>query len=197
MFSIIARCVVFAALGSSAGGCRAVERPVSPWRLEGFPGAAIEVEPFPLDPGTTWRFRDRLDPAAPPLELRLAGDAGALTLEGAREGGVTIARNGDFLEISKDGRVVDRPLRFSGRVGESWRSGDGQATAFGYDRLKLGGGDRRALVIGVDRRTAKGRERDLYWFVPAMGWVRLRTEREGRAIRDAFLVDPEPPEPPN
>jgi len=178
--------------------CASPERPISPWRLEGFPGAPVEEGLFPLVAGTTWEFRDRLDPTGRQLKLELAAEEGALVLRGREAGAAPlhVAFEGGYLTLSRDGEVVDRPLPLGGSVGDSWASGPRRATAFGYDRLEALGRPVRALVVAVDGTEGSARTRSLYWFAPGMGWVRIRTEREGRAIRDAQLTAflPGPPQ---
>ena len=49
----------------------------------------------------------------------------------------------------------------------------------------MAGAKHRALVVAADRPPV----RDLMWFVPRMGWVRIRTERLGAVKRDAFLKE--------
>ena len=44
-------------LAALAAGC-ASDRPVNPWRLDGFPGAPIETGLFPLRDGARWTFAD-------------------------------------------------------------------------------------------------------------------------------------------
>lgn len=194
MNRIIPQPLAYGALLALAGacGCRAVDRPVNPWKLEGFPGAPIEDRFLPLAPGASWRFLDALAPARASLELRVVARDGALFLEGTTREAAEIRRAGNFVEILREGRVVDRPLALSGRVGDSWRFDGATATAFGYDRIEVMGRPMRALVVGIDRMTSRGRERELLWFAEGVGWARLRTEREGRAVRDARLVDFEP-----
>ena len=55
---------------------------------------------------------------------------------------------------------------------------------FGYDEIEVLGKKTEALVVAADR----GPVRDLYYFAKDLGWVRLRTERTGKTIRDAKLV---------
>jgi len=171
-------------------GCAALERPISPWRLEGFPGAPIEPGLFPLRHGTAWEFRDRLDPAGPTLRLELVREGEDLVLRGGegRTAGVSVSEEDGYLTLSRHGQVVDRPLAIAGKVGDSWPSGPRRATAFGYDRVFLLGREMRALVVAVDGMEGSARARSLYWFARDLGWVRIRTEREGRVTKDAHLV---------
>jgi hypothetical protein len=180
-----------------APACGAIDRPIRPWKLDGFPGAPVEDLFLPLVPGTEWRFVDALAPDRAPLELRLVARDGALLLEGTTLEAAEIRRAGNFVEILRGGRVVDRPLALAGKVGDSWRIDGATATLFGYDRIEVLGRPRRALVVGTDRATPKGRERELLWFAEGIGWARLRTEREGRAVRDARLVAFTPGAPPD
>jgi len=163
-----------------------IERPVHPFRLEGFPGAPIEPDLFPLRPGTEWVFAERISGAE--LILRLVQTSEGLHLEGARQGGARVRIADGFLEIDYAGALVDRPLKLKGRVGDHWRAGGALYTVFGYDRLMAAGEVRRALVVAADRPPL----RDLFWFSPGIGFVRLRTERNGRVIRDALLKSFQP-----
>ena len=163
--------------------CMTDRRPVHPYRLEGFPGAPIEGDLFPLRAGTRWVFRDRLaDDKALELSLRREGEG--FVLEGSRQGGASVALEGGFLSIRYEGEEVDRPLKLEGKVGDSWEAAGARYTVFGYDRIEVLGEKRRALVTAAER----GGTRDLYWFVDGMGWVRMRTERQGRVLRDAVLA---------
>ncbi|MGQ0613592.1 MAG: hypothetical protein ACT4PV_07650 [Planctomycetaceae bacterium] len=170
--------------------CASLERPISPWRLDGFPGASIETGLFPIEAGIAWEFRDRLEAGAPPLRLNLVREGELLLLRGGEGGsaGVEVSAEQGYLTLSLQGRVVDRPLALAGSVGDSWDSGPRRATAFGYDRLRVLGREVRALVVAVDGIEGTARVRSLYWFARDLGWVRIRTEREGRAIKDAILV---------
>jgi len=163
-----------------------IERPIHPLRLEGFPGAPIEADLFPLRPGTKWNFVDRL--TGKELALRLVQTPKGLDLEGARRGGARVRIVGGFLEIDYAGDLVDRPLKLKGRVGDRWRAGGALYTVFGYDRIMAAGKLRRALVVAADRPPL----RDLYWFAPGIGFARLRTERSGRVVRDARLKSFQP-----
>jgi len=71
-----------AVLATSCAG----ERPIHPYRLEGFPGAPIEADLFPLRAGTRWVFEDRVDPERDRLELELEAREGRLVLVGTKEG---------------------------------------------------------------------------------------------------------------
>jgi hypothetical protein len=170
----------FALLVAVLGAC-AVDRPIHPMRLEGFPGAPIEAGLFPLNAGARWVFEGE-------LELRLSAEDGGLVLEGRKGGSALVRTEGGFLEIVYQGQVVERPLKLTGRVGDRWRVDDARYTAFGYDRIEVLGEERRALVVAVDR----GEVRDLYWFAAPLGWVRIRTERQGSVVRDVRLVEFEP-----
>ncbi len=164
----------------------ATERPVHPFRLEGFPGAPVEGDLFPRFEVARWVFRDRIDPGSPDLVLAMRREGGAFRLTGTREGEAELRFEAGFVEIRAGGETVDRILKLEGRMGDHWGSGgsDGLATLFGYDRLTVLGESRRALVVAVDRPPL----RDLYWFADGLGWVRIRTERRGKAVRDAGLV---------
>lgn len=175
--AILARLLVVATLA----GC-AWDRPVHPLRLEGFPGAPIEPDLFPLRDGMRWEFEDVKNGGRPlVLELRAAGEA--FELVGSREGAASLRVADGFVEILRGGELVDRPLKLEGRAGDWWKAAGARCTAFGYDRIPVLGATRRALVVAVER----GRVRDLYWFAADMGWVRIRTERDGNAVRDARL----------
>jgi hypothetical protein len=167
-----------------------VERPLNPWDLEGFPGAAIERDLFPLRAGTRWVFRDRLDPDGEERVWALDGAEGGLVLTGRGEQAEAVAWVDGFLEIRRGSRLVDRPLRASGRIGHEWRADRARCVALGYDRLEVLGEARRALVVAVERkpRFQRARTRDLYWFAPGLGWARVRTERDGRAVSDLELM---------
>ena len=179
-------CGVFLLLLGNCG----VNRPIHPLRLEGFPGAEVVDNLFPLRDGMSWTFQDRLDPSARPLVLKLKRDLfRRYHLEGARRADqVEIAWNEGFLELSREGKLIDRILRFPSKAGETWIVNEAIFTVFGYDEIEILGEQRRALVVAADRRQM----REIAWFVPDMGWVRIRTERRGRAIHDAFLVAYEP-----
>ena len=176
------------------GGCSKYERPIHPMRMEGFPGAPVEPDLFPLREKMVWRFRDRLAPDEPLLELEVRADGSGHVLTDPtkeqarialvqRDSAVDTLLRGVFLEIRRKGRVV-RPLKLSGRVGETWPGGGKtRCMAFGYDRIDVLGKPRRALVVGIDRLPG----RELYWFVREMGWVRIRKERDGRVIHDLVL----------
>ncbi|MHC4971079.1 MAG: helix-turn-helix domain-containing protein [Planctomycetota bacterium] len=85
-------------------------------------------------------------------------------------------------------------LKLEGKVGDQWRTKGSvvkkgtRYTVFGYDTVEVLGKPHRALVVAADRMPI----RDLYWFAAGIGWVRIRTENEGRAKRDAYLVEFEP-----
>jgi hypothetical protein len=171
------------------GSCH-IDRPIHPLRLDGFPGAPVVDNLFPLRDGTSWTFEDRLDPEAPRLVLTLRrAPFGKFFLEGARRADkVEIAWNGEFLELSREGQLIDRILKYPGKAGETWVVNQAIFTVFGYDTVKILGEKRRALVVAADRRQM----REIGWFVPDMGWVRIRTEHRGRPIHDTFLVAYEP-----
>ena len=181
-------CLLICCLVGGLSG-RHVDRPIHPLRLDGFPGAPVEEGLFPLRPGMTWTFRDRLNPDAPPLLLKLIKERRRFYLEGSKAGErVEIGYADGFLEVKQGDVVVDRPLKYPGKAGETWVVNQALVTIFGYDWLDVLGERKRALVVAVDRR----HYRDLAWFVQGMGWVRLRTERRGHAVRDAVLVAFEP-----
>ncbi|MHC4133761.1 MAG: helix-turn-helix domain-containing protein [Planctomycetota bacterium] len=282
-----------------SGSC-AGERPVHPYRLEGFPGAPIDADLFPLRAGTRWVFEDRVDPDRGRLELELEAREGRLVLVGTKEGeavvriadveteqgaerrllivfGVTVEQIvdavADHFDVREDdiygkqsagprwqatvelarrisvflateltstsleeiaGRFVGEArattadahdrirlqakedpdlaralrrlqaeltaqkayhvLKLEGKVGDQWYTKGSvvkkgtRYTVFGYDTVEVLGKPHRALVVAADRMPV----RDLYWFAAGIGWVRIRTENEGRAKRDAFLVEFEP-----
>ncbi len=168
-----------------AAGCVS-QRPVHPYRLDGFPGAPIEGDLFPMRGGARWVFRDRLGGAdTKPLELALQERNGGLVLEGSRQGGAAVALEDGFLTIRYEGEVVDQPLKLEGHVGDRWAAAGARYTVFGYDRVEVLGKEHRALVVAAER----GQTRDLYWFADGVGWIRMRTERQGKALRDAFLEE--------
>ena len=176
------------ALVLGAGAC-AVDRPIHPLRLDGFPGAPVEPGLFPLRDGMTWKFQDGLNPDAPPLLLKLSKQGRRFYLEGTKAGErLEIAHVDGFLEVRQGDRVVDRPLKFPGKAGETWQVNTALVTIFGYDEIDVLGAEQRALVVAVDRRDF----RDIAWFVKGMGWVRLRSERRGKVLRDARLIEYEP-----
>jgi len=153
-------------------------------RLEGYPGARIEKGPCsPLKPAA-WVFQDKLDKSRAPLRLALRRAGKGFVLTGATEQQANLARRDGFLEIRYQGKLVGRPLKLSGLVGDTWRVDDKLYTVYGYDRIPVLGRRRRALVVAVEQ----GVERNFYWFVQQMGWVRIRTEREGRPLKDAALI---------
>jgi len=167
----------------------AFDRPIQPLRLDGFPGAEVEPGLFPLRDGMAWTFEDRIDPDAPPLQLRVVKEHRRYFLVGTKqEEQLEIAHVDGYLEVRQGERVVDRPLRYPGQAGDTWLVNQALVTIFGYDDVDVMGEEKRALVVAVDRRQM----RDLAWFVKGMGWVRLRTERRGKVIRDARLTAYEP-----
>ncbi len=164
------------------------ERPIHPWKLEGFPGAPIEGDLFPLRNGATWAFRDRLDPSKGEQTWTLLRSQDGWLLRGLQGGDATLDRTGHYIEIRRAGKLVDRPLRLQGRAGDSWKAAGAYCLVMGYDRLQVLGEPRRALVVGVERKKDGRRSRDIYWFVDGIGWARVRHERDGNAISDAHLI---------
>ncbi|MEM8886052.1 MAG: hypothetical protein AAGD14_18450, partial [Planctomycetota bacterium] len=171
------------------GSCH-VERPIHPLRLDGFPGDPVVENLFPLRDGMSWTFEDKLAPDTPPLKLTVRSvGINSYVLEGGRAADrIEIAWNGEFLELSREGQLIDRILKYPGRAGETWVVNQAIFTIFGYDTVEILGERRRALVVAADRRQM----REIGWFVPDMGWVRIRTERRGRALHDTYLVAYEP-----
>lgn len=167
-----------------ASGCR-TDPPVHPMRLEGFPGAPIESGLFPLRDGVRWTFADE---AGKTLSLSIRESDGKFALAGQAQGEAEIRVQDGFLEILYEGRLVDRPLKVEGAAGDAWEIPGAKYRAFGYDEIEVLGQPTRALVVAADRPP----QRDLYWFAKDIGWVRLRTERNGKPIRDARLVSFEP-----
>lgn len=174
-------------LACLALGCVS-DRPLSPIRLEGFPGAPIESGLFPLRDGSRWTFGDEQGKT---LTLSIRAKEGKYVLAGQTEGEAEIREHEGFLEILYEGRLVDRPLKMEGATGDQWRAAGAIYMAFGYEELEILGRKTRALVVAADRLPV----RDLYWFAKDVGWVRLRTERNGKTIRDARLVSYEPGTP--
>ena len=150
-------------------------------RLEGFPGAPIEPGLFPLRDGARWTFADA-EGKSLVLSIRRDGDSYLLAGQTEREAGIRVQDG--FLEILYEGQVVDRPLKLEGRAGDRWEAAGATYTVFGYERLDVLGTRMRALVVAADRPPV----RDLYWFARDVGWVRLRTERNGKTIKDARIV---------
>ncbi len=171
-------------LAAVAAAC-ASDRPVNPWRLDGFPGAPIETGLFPLRDGARWTFADA-EGKSLALSIR-AKDAG-FVLAGQTEGEAEIREHEGFLEILYEGRLLDRPLKMEGVAGDQWRAAGAIYMVFGYEEIDVLGKKTRALVVAADRVPV----RDLYWFAKDVGWVRLRTERNGKMIRDARLVSFDP-----
>lgn len=167
-------------LACLALGCVS-DRPVNPLRLEGFPGAPIEPGLFPLRDGTRWTFSDEQGKT---LTLAVREKDGKFALMGQTEGEAEIREQDGFLEILYEGRLVDRPLKMEGVAGDQWRAAGALYMAFGYEEIDVLGKKTRALVVAADRLPL----RDLYWFTKDLGWVRLRTERNGKTIKDARLV---------
>lgn len=296
---IIAQYLALSWLVVAWAGC-AGPRPIHPYRLEGFPGAPIEADLFPLRAGTRWVFEDRVDPDRGRLELELEERDGRLVLAGTKEGEAVVRivefKTGrgterrlvivfgiavdaiieavaDHYDIRMDEVLGDQPttprwqavvdlarrvsvylaseltamplaeitgrfavdaretvadarqqvrreaekdpalaqalrdleaeltvqkayhvLKLEGKVGDQWRTKGSMVkkgtryTVFGYDTVDVLGKPHRALVVAADRMPI----RDLYWFAQGIGWVRIRTENQGRAKRDAFLVEFEP-----
>ena len=153
-------------------------------RLDDFPGHPIEGDLFPMRDRVEWIYEDRAAPDAPEVRLYLNRREGAYFLSGTKRAEAEIRVRGVFLEILQDGRPVARPLKLSGKTGDSWTFNRMRTTVFGYDTLEILGERRRALVTAVE----KGRARDLYWWVDGIGWARLRHEQTGRVVRDAWLV---------
>jgi hypothetical protein len=172
-------------LGLALLAACATEPPVHPFRLEGFPGAPVEPDLFPLRDGTRWTFADA---AGRTLVVSLREEGGRCLLAGQKEGEAEIREHEGFLEILYQGQVVERPLRMGGAAGDRWQAAGATYTVFGYDEVEVPGRRVRALVVAADRPPV----RDLYWFAKDMGWVRMRTERNGKALRDARLVGFEP-----
>jgi hypothetical protein len=159
---------------------------VHPLRLEGFPGAPIEEGLFPLRDGARWTFADDLGRT---LVLSIRKEGERFLLAGQTEKEAEIREAEGFLEVLYEGAVVDRPLRLEGKVGDQWRAAGATYMAFGYDEVEILGGRKvRALVVAADRSPV----RDLYWFARDLGWVRLRSERNGKTTRDARLIAFEP-----
>ena len=163
------------------------ERPIHPLQLEGFPGALIEPDLFPLRAGMRWTFQERIGEERT-LELRVVQRGGQLFLHGRQEGEVSIALESNFLELRYQGRILEQPLLTLGQVGDSWGAARARYTVFGYDEVEVLGKRVRALVVAADRPPV----RDLYWFAEKMGWIRFRTERNGRVYRDAILTGFDP-----
>jgi hypothetical protein len=174
-------------LGSA--GCK-VDRPIHPLRLEGFPGEAVVSDLFPLRDGMSWTFQDRLNPDADPLvfTVKKKGLNTYVLDGGANTGPLELAWEDGFLEFRRDGEALDRILKFPGNAGDTWVINDAIFTIFGYDEIEVLGEKKRALVVAADRR----RIRELGWFVPGMGWVRIRTERRGKVLHDATLIRHDP-----
>jgi hypothetical protein len=150
-------------------------------RLEGFPGAPIEPGLFPLLDGARWTFADQ---EGKTLTLQVRARDGIHVLTGQTEGEAEIRIHDGFLEILYQGHLVDRPLKMEGAAGDRWKAAGAAYRAFGYDEIEVLGRQVRALVVAADR----GDQRDLYWFAKDLGWVRLRTERTGKTLKDARLV---------
>jgi hypothetical protein len=165
---------------SVAAAC-ATDRPVHPMRLEGFPGAPIEPGLFPLRDGTRWTFADE---QGKPLALAVRAKDGKLVLSGQTQGEAEIREHEGFVEILYEGRLLDRPLKLEGAAGDQWKAAGATYMVFGYEEIEVLGKKTRTLVVAADRLPV----RDLYWFAKDVGWVRLRTERNGKTLRDARLV---------
>jgi len=160
------------------------ERPIHPYRLEGFPGAPIEPMHLPLEPGARWVFEERVAEGQRELTMTLVERDGELVITGTRQGEAKVKVVDGFLEVSLAGRAF-RPLKLEGHVGDRWTFAGARYTVFGYDRLEVAGAPHRALVVAADRPPV----RDRTWSVPHLGWVRIRTERLGAVMRDAFLKE--------
>ena len=160
-------------------------RPIHPYRLAGFPGAPIEPDLFPVRVGSEWVFEDRMAEGEKRLRLAIEQRGEELVLAGSKSAGATIRVRDGFIEIVAGGRVVERPLKLAGAVGDTWEVAGAKYTVFGYDEIEVLGTKRRALVVAADRVPV----RDLYWFVAGIGWARIRTERLGAIKRDARLVE--------
>jgi len=167
-------------LACLALGC-ATDPPVSPLRFEGFPGAPIEPGLFPLRDGTRWTFGDEQGKT---LSLAITAEDGKYVLTGQTQGEAEIRISDGFLEILYEGKLVDRLLKMEGAAGDRWQAAGATYMAFGYEEIDVLGKKTRALVVAADRPPL----RDLYWFAKDLGWVRLRTERTGKTIRDAKLL---------
>lgn len=163
----------------------ASDRPIHPMRLDGFPGAPIEPGLFPLRDGARWTFSDD---QGKELVLTVRRKDGTYALAGQTAGEAEIREQEGFLEILYEGNLVDRPLKMEGAIGDQWTAAGARYMAFGYEEIEILGRKVRALVVAADRLPV----RDLYWFAKDLGWVRLRTERKGKTIRDARLVAFEP-----
>jgi hypothetical protein len=175
------------------------DRPVHPMRLQGFPRAGVEAAPiepglFPLRDGTRWTFADE---SGRTLVLSTQAKNGGFVLAGQTEVASEIRIQDGFLEILYQGKLLDRPLKMEGAVGDRWEAAGARYQVFGYDEVLVLGKETRALVVAADRKE----QRDLYWFAKDMGWIRLRTERNGKTLKDAKLVSfeqgatPPPPAP--
>jgi hypothetical protein len=170
-----------------ATGC-ASDRPVHPMRLDGFPGAPIEPGLFPLRDGARWMFADE---HGKPLVLAVRAKEGRFVLAGQTEGEAEIREHEGFLEILYEGKLLERPLKLEGAAGDQWKAAGATYVVFGYDEIEVLGKMTRTLVVAADRLPV----RDLYWFAKDYGWVRLRTERNGKGVKDARLVAFEPGAP--
>jgi hypothetical protein len=168
-------------------GCVA-DRPIHPLDLEGFPGAPVEPGLFPLRPGMRWTFLDRVAAERREFVLSVEGEPGALRLLGSKEGEVGIRVSDGFLELRYRGQALERPLKFEGAAGDTWKTAGATYTVFGYDEVEVLGRRVRSLVVAADRPPV----RDLYWFAKDLGWIRLRQERNGKTYRDAILTAFEP-----
>jgi len=178
--------LVLLAAALVAPGC-ATQRPIHPFRLEGFPGAPIEPGLFELVDGATWVLRDELNPSAEPIRFELTRSGDEYRLHGATDEEARIQIRDGFLEILYGGKVA-RPLKLTGKVGDTWTASGARCMAYGYDRLDVLGREVRALVVAVERKE----QRVLYWFSAGLGVVRVRTERLGHAVQDARLVEHHP-----
>jgi hypothetical protein len=154
-------------------------------KLEGFPGAPIEPDLFPFRDGAVWVFQDRLNSQRPPLRLEVHRRQDHWILTGTTEEEAILRVKEGFVELEHKGQVIGRPYKLAGYVGDTWSAPGATYTVFGYDTVEVMGEKKRALVVAVDRPPS----RDLHWYAAGYGWVRLRTEKQGRAVRDGWLVE--------
>ncbi|MEE8105819.1 MAG: hypothetical protein V3T86_09825 [Planctomycetota bacterium] len=173
-------------------GCVPSLRPIDPWGFEGYPGGQVAGWRFELRDGRRWTFRDDLDPEAEPMLLALAQDGDEFELRGRKQGDLTVAVKDGYLEIHHLRSLVERPLKFEGVIGSRWTMPGARGEFFGFDELEVLGEKIPTLVVAIDRHTDVGRRRDIYWFAMAKGWVRIRSELDGRPQRDMRLVEFEP-----
>ena len=124
--------------------------------------------------------------------LALAQDGDEFELRGRKQGDLTVAVKDGYLEIRHLRSLVERPLKFEGVIGSRWAMPGARGEFFGFDELEVLGEKIPTLVVAIDRHTDVGRRRDIYWFAMAKGWVRIRSELDGRPQRDMRLVEFEP-----